>query len=77
MKQARQIRIRLVRSPIGARPVHRRTVQALGLRRRGSAVVREATPAILGMVRAISHLVESEEVSGSEDTSGSRSRGDG
>ena len=60
------LRIRLVRSPIGAKPKLRRTVAALGLRRMGSLVELEATPAVLGMVRAVSHLVAVEEGAESE-----------
>ena len=55
------LRIKLVRSTIGCLPAHRRTVQALGLRRIGATVEKAATPAILGMVRAVSHLVSVEE----------------
>ncbi len=58
----KKIRIRLVRSLIGSKPGQRRTVKALGLARLNSAVEREANPAILGMVRAVSHLVEVEEI---------------
>jgi large subunit ribosomal protein L30 len=60
----KRIRIRLVRSPIGAKPACRRTVTALGLRKLGAAKEVEATPAVLGMVRVVSHLVELEEVQG-------------
>jgi large subunit ribosomal protein L30 len=60
----KRIRIRLVRSSIGAKPTCRRTVTALGLRRLGAARELEATPAVLGMVRVVSHLVEVEEVQG-------------
>jgi large subunit ribosomal protein L30 len=59
-----KIRIRLVRSPIGAKPACRRTVTALGLRRLGAVKEVEANPAILGMVRTVAHLVEVEEVQG-------------
>jgi len=55
------LRIKLVRSTIGCLPAHRRTVEALGLRRRGAVVEKTATPAVLGMVRAVSHLIEVEE----------------
>jgi large subunit ribosomal protein L30 len=58
----KQIRIRLVRSPIGQKPQARKTVRALGLKKMSSSVVHEATPPILGMVRAVSHLVEVEEL---------------
>jgi large subunit ribosomal protein L30 len=58
----KSIRIRLVRSLIGSKPGQRRTAKALGLGRLGSSVEREANPAVLGMVRAVSHLVEVEEI---------------
>jgi len=57
-----KIRICLVRSTIGALPEQRATVRCLGLRKIGSSTVQEANPAILGMVRAVSHLVSVEEV---------------
>ena len=64
-----KIRIRLVRSTIGQIPRHRATVRSLGLRKIGSSAVQEDTPAILGMVRNVSHLVSVESVSG-EDNKG-------
>ena len=60
--KVRQIRVRLMKSPIGAKPQVRRTVQALGLKRVRSSAVHQATPSIMGMVRAVSHLVEVEEL---------------
>ena len=56
------IRIELVKSPIGRKPVQRKTAIALGLRKMNQSVVKEASPAILGMVNAISHLVKVEEI---------------
>jgi len=52
-----KIKISLVRSTIGALPKHRATVRSLGLRKIGSSTIQEDTPAILGMVRHVSHLV--------------------
>ncbi|MDR1576497.1 MAG: 50S ribosomal protein L30 [Treponema sp.] len=60
-----KIRIRLVRSTIGVLPKQRATVRSLGLRKIGSSAEQEASPAILGMVKAVSHLVSVEEVSNS------------
>ena len=57
-----KIKIRLVRSTIGSLPQHRATVRSLGLRKIGSTTVQEDTPAIKGMVRAVSHLVSVEDV---------------
>ena len=56
-----KIKIRLVRSTIGALPNHRATVRSLGLRKIGSTKVQEANPAILGMVKTVAHLVTTEE----------------
>ena len=60
-KKENTIKIKLVRSTIGRSPEQRRTVKALGLRKINSIVEKEATPQILGMVKAVSHLVEVEE----------------
>ena len=58
----KKVRIKLVRSTIGCVPAHRKTVQALGLRRLNAVVEKAATPAILGMVRSVSYLLEVEEL---------------
>jgi len=57
-----KIRIKLVRSVIGRLPKQRATVRALGLRKIGSSSEQEASPAILGMVKTVSHLVSVEEI---------------
>ena len=57
-----KIRIKLVRSVIGALPKQRATVRALGLRKIGSSSEQESTSAILGMVKVVSHLVSVEEI---------------
>jgi large subunit ribosomal protein L30 len=59
---AHTLRITLRRSTIGCKPQHRKTVQALGLRRIGATVEKPASPAILGMVRAVSYLLSVEEI---------------
>ncbi|MDR0453105.1 MAG: 50S ribosomal protein L30 [Treponema sp.] len=64
---AGRIRIRLVRSQIGALPRQRATVRSLGLRKIGSVAEQEATPAILGMVRAVAHMVSVEEIPGGQE----------
>ena len=58
---AKKIIIRLVSSTIGVLPRQRATVRSLGLRKIGSTVEQEASPAILGMVKVVSHLVSVEE----------------
>jgi large subunit ribosomal protein L30 len=59
---AGKIKIKLVRSVIGSLPKQRATVKALGLRKIGSSNELEANPAVLGMVRVVSHLVSVEEI---------------
>jgi len=59
---AKKIRITLVKSTIGQKRPVRATVRSLGLGKLHSAVEHPASPAILGMVRAVSHLVETEEL---------------
>jgi large subunit ribosomal protein L30 len=54
------IRITLKRSVIGFNERQRRTVRSLGLRRVGSVVVQEESPAILGMIRSVPHLLKVE-----------------
>ena len=57
-----KIRIKLTRSVIGALPKQRATVRSLGLRKIGSVSEQEANPAVLGMVKVVSHLVSVEEI---------------
>jgi len=57
-----QLKITLRRSPIGAKPAHRKTVRALGLRKMHQTVIKNDDPAIRGMVKSISHMVEYEEM---------------
>jgi large subunit ribosomal protein L30 len=57
------IKITQRKSGIGGTSRQRETLKTLGLRRIGASVVREDRPEVLGMVRAVSHLVSVEEVS--------------
>jgi len=57
-----KIKISLVRSTIGVLPKQRATVRSLGLRKIGSSAVQEKSPAVLGMVKAVAHLVKVEDV---------------
>ena len=56
------IKVTLVRSPIGYPRVQRLTATGLGLRRLQSHAVHKESPAVLGMVRKISHLLKVEPV---------------
>jgi large subunit ribosomal protein L30 len=55
------LKITLVRSPIGRKPKHRLTVQALGLRKMGATVIQQDNPAIRGMVHQVGYLLKVEE----------------
>ena len=57
------IKITLTKSPIGRKPVQRKTVVALGLGRMGSSVIKEDTEANRAMAASIAHLVTVEETS--------------
>lgn len=53
-----QIKIKQVKSRINCPLVQKRTLDALGLRKMNQVVVKEDTPAIMGMVNKVRHLVE-------------------
>ena len=57
----KRLRIRQVRSGNGAPADQRRTLRALGLRHHQDEVEQVDNPAIRGMLRKVSHLVEIEE----------------
>lgn len=59
---AGELKITLVKSTIGALPKHKKTVQALGLKKLHSSVVRQNNAATLGMVNQVKHLVKVEEI---------------
>ena len=57
-----KIKVRLVKSTIGTLPRQRATVRSLGLRKIGSSNILEKNPAVMGMVKIVSHLVAVEDV---------------
>ncbi|MFV0520575.1 MAG: 50S ribosomal protein L30 [Lachnospirales bacterium] len=59
---AKQIKVTLTKSTIGAIPKHKKTIEALGLRKLHSSNVHNDNEAIRGMVHQVSHLVTVEEV---------------
>lgn len=56
-----KISVKQVKSAIGRTKNQKRTLEALGLKKINQVVVHEATPAILGMVRTVNHMVEVKE----------------
>ncbi len=59
---AEKLKITLVKSPIGAIPKHKATVEALGLRKLNKTVEMPDNAAIRGMVQQVRHLVKVEEI---------------
>jgi large subunit ribosomal protein L30 len=60
--EGKKIAIKQVRSGIGRPKKHRRTLEALGIKRHQQTVIHNDTPAIRGMINQISHMVEVTEV---------------
>lgn len=54
---ANTLNLKLVKSPIGAKPKHVKTVQALGLKRIGQVVEKQDNPQMRGMIFQVKHLV--------------------
>lgn len=57
-----KLEIKLVKSKIGRLDKHKRTVDALGLRKVGQTVVKEDNAAIRGMIDSIDFMLEVKEV---------------
>jgi large subunit ribosomal protein L30 len=61
LPSSKKLRITLIRSLIGLKPNHVRTLQALGLRRIRASVVHDDTPAIRGMIDRVPYAVTVQE----------------
>ena len=57
-----KIRVTQIKSVIDRSERQKRTMQALGLKKINQSVEVEATPAIIGMVRKVNHLVAVESI---------------
>lgn len=57
-----QIKVTQVRSATSRGKKQRGTMRALGIKRMGDSVVHDDKPEIRGMIRAVEHLVEIEEL---------------
>ncbi|MCC5814108.1 MAG: 50S ribosomal protein L30 [Leptospira sp.] len=51
------------KSSIGSNPAHRKTLIALGLKKKGAKRKHKVTPQLQGMIRSVNHLVTVEKVS--------------
>ncbi|MGF0096472.1 50S ribosomal protein L30 [Peptoniphilus sp. AGMB00490] len=52
------IKIKLVKSPIGRVPKHRKTIKALGLKKLNQVVEKNDTPQIRGMLKQVDYMIE-------------------
>ena len=59
----KKIKITQIKSAIGYRKRAKDTLVALGIRKMSQSVVHNESPAILGMVNSIQHLVKVKELS--------------
>jgi len=57
-----ELKITQTKSQVGGKQNQRDTLRTLGLRKIGDSVVREDRPEVIGMIRAVAHLVTVEEV---------------
>ncbi len=58
---ANELKITLVKSPIGAVPKHKKTVEALGLKKLNHSVVLPDNAATRGQIAQVSYLLKVEE----------------
>lgn len=61
------VKITYVKSAIGKNEKQKKTIRSLGFRKLNQTVVHRATPQILGMIKAVEHLVKYEFVEGKEE----------
>ena len=61
-KKEKQIKITMVRSPIGNTERHKATLRALGLRKVGQSIEVKDSLSVRGMLAKVNHLVQFEEV---------------
>ena len=59
---ANKLKITLVKSTIGAIPKHKKTVEALGLKKLNKTVEMPDNASVRGMVSQVKHLVKVEEI---------------
>ena len=59
---ADKLKVTLVKSTSGAIPKHRKTVEALGLRKLNKTVEMPDNAAVRGMIEQVRHLVKVEEI---------------
>ena len=61
MAEQKMLKVTLVKSPIGAVPKHKATVQSMGLRKLNKSILLPDNAATRGQIQQIKHLVKVEE----------------
>ncbi|WP_330389698.1 50S ribosomal protein L30 [Geosporobacter ferrireducens] len=56
------LKVTLIRSTIGVKPQHKKTVEALGLKKINQFVEQPDNPQTRGMIHQVRHLVSVEEI---------------
>ena len=62
MTKNKNIKITLVKSPIGYKEKAKKTLEALGLRRINQSVEHSSNDSINGMIKIVDYLVKTEEI---------------
>ena len=62
MADQKMLKVTLVKSPIGAVPKHKATVQSMGLRKLNKSIMLPDNAATRGQIQQIRHLVKVEEI---------------
>jgi large subunit ribosomal protein L30 len=62
MTKNKNIKITLVKSPIGYKEKAKKTLEALGLRRINQSVEHSSNDSIVGMIKIVDYLVKVEEI---------------
>ena len=62
MADSAQLKITQVRGTVGARWKQRESLRTLGLRKIRQSVIREDNPQTRGLIKAVHHLIDVEEV---------------
>ena len=59
---AQNLKVTLVKSMIGRPEKHRKVLQGMGLTKINKCVFLKESPAVRGMIKKVSHLIQAEEI---------------
>jgi len=57
-----KLKVTLVKSPIASKPNHKKTVEALGLRKVGMSTIKPDNACVRGQIFQVKHMVKVEEI---------------